>query len=151
MKNSFLFFNIISFDFYTLRPTLFQFFYPLKKVGSFKAFKILIHSGDNLLFRRKSFSPEPSLKIKKSQKESNQENRGDEAKVWTPIHVLLPLKLRKYEPVRCLDKKGFFCAPISNVPFAVYRANGSEVLHNIPLWLSDSSANSQWIYFNFRK
>ena len=33
MKNSFLFFNIISFDFYTLRPTLFQFFYPLRKVG----------------------------------------------------------------------------------------------------------------------
>ena len=36
MQNSFLFFNIISFDFYTLRPTLFQFFYPLGKVGSFK-------------------------------------------------------------------------------------------------------------------
>ena len=40
MQNSSLFFNIISFDFYTLRPTLFQFFYPLGKVGGFKAFKI---------------------------------------------------------------------------------------------------------------
>ena len=39
MQNSFLFINIISFDFYTLRPTLFQFFHPLEKVGSFQAFK----------------------------------------------------------------------------------------------------------------
>ena len=84
MQNSFQFFNIISFDFYTLRPTLFQFFYPLGKVGSFKAFKILIHIDDNLLIRRKSLSLEPDLKvleIKRSPKEPNQENRVDEAKV----------------------------------------------------------------------
>ena len=63
MRNSFLFFNIISFNFYTLRPTLFQFFYPLGKVGSFKAFKILIHSDDNLLIGRKSLPPEPDLEV----------------------------------------------------------------------------------------
>ena len=63
MQNSFLFFNIISFDCYTLRPTLFQFFYPLGKVGSCKTFKILVHSGDNLLIRRKSLSPEPDLEV----------------------------------------------------------------------------------------
>ena len=65
MQNSFLFFNIISFDFYTLRPTLFQFFDPLEKIESFKAFKIRIHSGDNLLIRPKSHSPEPDLEVKR--------------------------------------------------------------------------------------
>ena len=63
MQNSFLFFNIISFDVYTLRPTLFTFFYPFGKVGTFKAFEIVIQSGDNLLIRQKSFSPEPDLKV----------------------------------------------------------------------------------------
>ena len=58
MQNYFLFFNIISFDFYTLRPTLFQFFYPFGKLGNFKAFKILIHSGDKLpRARSKSLNP----------------------------------------------------------------------------------------------
>ena len=57
MLNFFLFFTTISFDFYTLRPTLFQFFYPLKKLGSFKAFKIVIHSGDRLLITKTSLPP----------------------------------------------------------------------------------------------
>ena len=61
MPNFFLFFNIIFFDFYILRPTLFQFLYPPGKVGSFKAFKILIHSGDNLLVRKKTLPPEPVI------------------------------------------------------------------------------------------
>ena len=63
MQNYFLFLNTISFDFYTLRPTLFQFFYLLGKVGNFKAFKILIHSGDNLLIRRKYLSPSQILRF----------------------------------------------------------------------------------------
>ena len=61
MQNSFLFFNIISFEFYTLRLTLFQSIYSLGKVGSFEAFKILIHSGENLFIRRKSLSFKPDL------------------------------------------------------------------------------------------
>ena len=63
-----LFFNIISFDFYTLRPMLFQFFYPLGKVWSFKAFKILIRSGDNLIIRRKPLSPSQILRFKNKKK-----------------------------------------------------------------------------------
>ena len=55
----------MSLELYTLRLTLFQFFYPLGKVGSFKAFKILIYSGDKLLIRRKSLSPEPDLELRK--------------------------------------------------------------------------------------
>ena len=65
MPNSFLFFNIIPFDTNTLRPTLFQFLYPLKEVESFITFKIHIHNGDNLFIRRKSFFPEPNLEVLK--------------------------------------------------------------------------------------
>ena len=146
MQNSFLFSNIMSFNFHTLRLTLCQFLYSFGKVGSFQGFKILIYSGDNLLIRRKSLFPEPrswGLEIKRSQKEPNQKNRLDEAKVWTLIHAIFSLKLRKCEPVRCLDEKGFFCAPISDVPFAIFRANGLEVLQKIPLWLFNPFANSQ--------
>ena len=53
MRKSFSFFNIISFDSDTLCTTLFQFFYPLGKVGSFKAFEILIHSSNNFRVRQK--------------------------------------------------------------------------------------------------
>ena len=67
MQNSFLFFNIISFDLYTLRQTLFQFFYPLRKVRSFKACKILMHSGDNLI-RQKSLSPSQMLRFRNKKK-----------------------------------------------------------------------------------
>ena len=63
MENSFLFLNIIFLDFYTLRPTLFQFCYPLGTVESFKAFKILIDIGDKLLIRRKSLFTQPDLNI----------------------------------------------------------------------------------------
>ena len=55
-----IFVNIISFDFYTFCPTLFQFFYPLKKVGTFKALKILIHIH---LIRRKSLFPKSDREI----------------------------------------------------------------------------------------
>ena len=62
MQNSFLFFDIISFKFYTLCSTLFQFFYPFEKVRSFKAVKILIYIGENLI-RQKSLNPEPDLEV----------------------------------------------------------------------------------------
>ena len=59
---------------------LFHFFYLLGKVGNLKAFKLLIHSGDNLLI---SFPQARcwSLEIKRRQKEPNQKNRVDEAKI----------------------------------------------------------------------
>ena len=39
--------------------------------------------------------------------------------------------------------KRFFCAPILDIPFAVFRANGCEVLHNSGLW---SSMMMRWIF-----
>ena len=64
MQNFLLFFNIISFDFYTLSPTLLKLFYRLEKVESFKAFKILIHILI-LFIRRKSLFPEPDFGVEK--------------------------------------------------------------------------------------
>lgn len=49
MQNLFLFLDIVSLELYTLGPAVFQLFYPLEKVGSLEALKILIDSGDGLL------------------------------------------------------------------------------------------------------
>ena len=57
----------------------------------------------------------------------------DDAKVSTPIHALLSLKLRKCESVRCLDEKGFSCAPIFGRSVRSFYANDLVVLHNITL------------------
>ena len=58
MQNSFLCFNIVSFDFYTLLPPLFKFFYPLGKVGDFSSDENLFRPSQILKFGNKKKSEE---------------------------------------------------------------------------------------------